>query len=238
MNLLAIETATESCSVALACGETLVVRSEYAPRRHAELLLPMCEQVLAEAGIGRHALDAVAVGVGPGAFTGVRLAVSAAQGLALALDRPLVPVSSLAALAMQAPDNEAAILAVIDARMGEIYAGTFRRTADGLVEPIGAESVGLAERLELPVASAWNVVGSGWATYHEVLETRLPATPAWVEGVAYPQASEVALLALPVARAGRGLAPENVAPVYLRDKVALTRAEQQAAREERARSPL
>lgn len=238
MNLLAIETATESCSVALACGESLVVRSEFAPRRHAELLLPMCEQVLAEAGIGRHALDAVAVGVGPGAFTGVRLAVSAAQGLALALERPLVPVSSLAALAMQAPDNEAAILAVIDARMGEIYAGTFRRNADGLVEPIGAESVGLAERLELPVASAWNVVGSGWATYHEVLGTRLPATPACVEGVAYPQASEVALLALPVARAGRGLAPENVAPVYLRDKVALTRAEQQAAREERARSSL
>jgi tRNA threonylcarbamoyladenosine biosynthesis protein TsaB len=195
----------------------------------------MCEQVLAEAGIGRHALDVIAVGVGPGAFTGVRLAVSAAQGLALALDRPLVPVSSLAALAMQAPDNGAAILAVIDARMGEIYAGTFRRTAEGLVEPLGPESVGLAERLVLPAAATWNVVGSGWATYQALLETRLPAAPAWVEGVAHPQASEVALLALPAARAGRGLAPENVAPVYLRDKVALTSAEQQAARAERAR---
>jgi tRNA threonylcarbamoyladenosine biosynthesis protein TsaB len=230
MNLLAIETATECCSVALACGESLVLRSEFAPRRHAELLLPMCEQVLAEAGIGRHALDVIAVGVGPGAFTGVRLAVSAAQGLALALDRPLVPVSSLAALAMQAPDNGAAILAVIDARMGEIYAGTFRRTVEGLVEPLGLESVGLAERLVLPAAATWNVVGSGWATYQALLETRLPAAPAWVEGVAHPQASEVALLALPAARAGRGLAPENVAPVYLRDKVALTSAEQQAAR--------
>jgi tRNA threonylcarbamoyladenosine biosynthesis protein TsaB len=236
MNLLAIETATESCSVALACGDRLVARSEMAPRRQAELLLPMCEQVLAEAGIGRHALDAIAVGVGPGAFTGVRLAVSAAQGLAFALDRPLVPVSSLAALAMQAPDNGAAILAVIDARMGEIYAGTFRRSADGLVEAVGAESVGRAERLELPAASAWNVIGSGWATYHAVLETRLPKAPAWVEGVAYPQASDVALLALPAARAGRGLAPEHVAPVYLRDKVALTSVEQQAARLERARS--
>ena len=207
MNLLAIETATECCSVALACGESLVLRSEFAPRRHAELLLPMCEQVLAEAGIGRHALDVIAVGVGPGAFTGVRLAVSAAQGLALALDRPLVPVSSLAALAMQAPDNGAAILAVIDARMGEIYAGTFRRTAEGLVEPLGPESVGLAERLVLSAAATWNVVGSGWATYQALLETRLPAAPAWVEGVAHPQASEVAL----------------------------TSAEQQAARAERAR---
>lgn len=236
MNLLAIETATESCSVALACGEALIVRSEYAPRRHAELLLPMCEQVLAEAGIGRHALDAIAVGVGPGAFTGVRLAVSAAQGLALALDLPLVPVSTLAALAMQAPDNGAAILAVIDARMGEIYAGTFRRTVDGLVEATGPESVGVAGGLELPAAEAWNVVGSGWATYRERLETRLPSVPAWVEGIAYPQAADVALLALPVAKARRGLAPECVAPVYLRDKVALTSAEQQAARAERART--
>ena len=158
MNLLAIETATESCSVALACGDSLVVRSEFAPRRHAELLLPMCEQVLAEAGIGRHALDAVAVGVGPGAFTGVRLAVAAAQGLALALDRPLVPVSSLAALAMQAPDNGVAILAVIDARMGEIYAGTFRRTAEGLVEPIGGESVGAAEALAALTSARFTVM--------------------------------------------------------------------------------
>jgi tRNA threonylcarbamoyladenosine biosynthesis protein TsaB len=140
MNLLALETATESCSVALLAGERLFVRSEIAPRRHAELLLPMCEEVLGEAGLARRDLDALAVGCGPGAFTGVRLAISAAQGIALALDIPVAPVSSLAALALQAPDNGAAILAVIDARMGEIYAGAFRRTGDGLVEAIGPES--------------------------------------------------------------------------------------------------
>ena len=99
MNLLAIETSTECCSVALACGDEVVVRSEVAPRRHAELLLPMCDAVLAEAGLSRRQLDAIAVGRGPGAFTGVRLAISAAQGIALALDLPVVPVSSLAALA-------------------------------------------------------------------------------------------------------------------------------------------
>ena len=99
MNILAIETATESCSVALLCGEALIDRTELAPRRHAELVLPMAEELLAEAGITRRQIDGIAMGQGPGAFTGVRLAVALAQGIALALDRPVVPVSTLAALA-------------------------------------------------------------------------------------------------------------------------------------------
>jgi tRNA threonylcarbamoyladenosine biosynthesis protein TsaB len=226
MNLLAIETATESCSVAVLAGDRLVARSELAPRRHAELLLPMCDEVLAQVGITRRDLDAIAVGCGPGAFTGVRLAVSAAQGIALALDLAVVPVSSLAALAMQAPDNGAAILAVIDARMGEIYAGVFRRAQDGAVEPIGAETVGTADTLQLPPAPAWNVVGSGWATYRDVLAARLAAAPVWADGECYPQAIDVARIAAPIARAGGGVAAAQVAPVYLRDKVALTLAEQ------------
>jgi len=235
MNLLAIETATEACSVALLCGDRIVARSEIAPRRHAELLLSMCDAVLAEAGVARSALDAVAVGRGPGAFTGVRLAIAAAQGIALALDVPVVPVSSLAVLAMQAPDDDAAavesaILAVIDARMGEIYAGAFARNADGLVEAIGAESVGPAAALSLPTASAWNVVGSGWTTYTDTLRERLPAPPRWAEGDRYPQARDVVLLAAPLLCAGKGVPPEQALPVYLRDKVALTLEEQRAAR--------
>jgi tRNA threonylcarbamoyladenosine biosynthesis protein TsaB len=228
MNLLALETATESCSVALLASERLFVRSEIAPRRHAELLLPMCEEVLGEAGLARRDLDALAVGCGPGAFTGVRLAISAAQGIALALDIPVAPVSSLAALALQAPDNGAAILAVIDARMGEIYAGAFRRTGDGLVEAIGPESVGAADALQVPERAAWNVIGSGWASYRDALLARRPATPLWTDGDRYPQAVDAARLALPLLREGRGVAPEFVLPVYLRDKVALTLAEQKA----------
>lgn len=230
MNLLAIETSTEACSVALLCAERIIARSEIAPRRHAELLLPMCDAVLAEAGVARGALDAIAVGRGPGAFTGVRLAISAAQGIALALDIPVVPVSSLAALAMQAPDEDAAILAVIDARMGEVYAGAFRRNDDGLVEAITAESVGAAAALSLPTASAWNIVGSGWATYADALRERLPASPRWADGDRYPQATDVALLAAPLFRAGKAVAAEQALPVYLRDKVALTLEEQRAAR--------
>jgi tRNA threonylcarbamoyladenosine biosynthesis protein TsaB len=226
MNLLAIETATESCSAALLVGERLLERSELAPRRHAELLLPMCEALLAEAGLRRADLDALAVGCGPGAFTGVRLAVSAAQGIALALGLPVVPVSSLAALAMQAPRNGAEVLAVIDARMGEVYAGAFRCGGDGLVTALGGESVGAAEALVLPSAPAWNVIGSGWASYAPALAARLPAAPAWADGARYPQAADVARLAVPAARAGRGVPAEQALPVYLRDKVALTLDEQ------------
>ena len=228
MNLLAIETSTESCSAALLCGERLLERSELAPRRHAELILPMIESLLDQAGVSRRQLDGIAVGRGPGAFTGVRLAISVAQGLALGLDIPVVPVSSLAALALAAPRDDAAILAVIDARMGEVYAGTFRRSGNGLVDAIGEESVGIAEKLVMPQSTQWNVVGSGWDTYRDALLARLPAPPRWADGARYPQAAAIARLAAPQFAAGRGIAPELALPVYLRDKVALTLDEQRA----------
>jgi tRNA threonylcarbamoyladenosine biosynthesis protein TsaB len=228
MNLLAIETATESCSAALQAGDRLLVRSELAPRRHAELLLPMCEALIEEAGLRRSDLDALAVGCGPGAFTGVRLAISAAQGIALALDIPVIAVSSLAALAMQAPHNGAAILALIDARMGEVYAATFRRGNGGLVEATGVESVGAASALTIAQDTEWNVLGSGWTSYRDAVGARLAHAPVWADGERYPQAADVVRLALPLALAGRGVAADQVLPVYLRNNVALTLAEQRA----------
>lgn len=227
MNLLAIETATEACSVALLHGDALIDRTELAPRRHAELVLPMAEDLLAEAGITRKQLDAIAVGQGPGAFTGVRLAISVAQGLALALDIPVVPVSSLAALAMQAPKNGASILAAIDARREEIYAGVFRSGADGLVEPLDRERVLAASELKLPEAGAWNVLGTGWKVYSDAIRECLPSAPRWADGERYPQACDVARLAAPLFKTGKGVPPEQALPVYLRDKVALTLEEQQ-----------
>lgn len=226
MNLLAIETATEACSVALLHGGALIDRSEMAPRRHAELVLPMAEALLSEAGIARKQLDVIAVGRGPGAFTGVRLAISVAQGLALALDIPVVTVSSLAALAMQAPHNGAATLAVIDARRSEIYAGVFRFDANGLADPLDEERVIAASELPLPEAAAWNVLGSGWNAYRDVISERLPDAPRWTDGHRYPQACDVARLAGPLFAAGNALPPEQALPVYLRDKVALTLEEQ------------
>jgi tRNA threonylcarbamoyladenosine biosynthesis protein TsaB len=227
-NIIAIETATEACSAALSVDGRIVERSEIAPRRHAELILPMIESLLAESGLARAQLDGIAVGRGPGAFTGVRLAIAVAQGLALALDIPIVPVSSLAALAQDAPDAGASILAVIDARMGEVYAGMFRRGEGGLVEAIGEETVGKADELTLPQSTQWCVVGSGWDAYRDALAARLPAPPAFADGARFPQARNVARLAAPQFAAGLGVPPEQALPVYLRDKVALTLAEQKA----------
>ncbi|HJP99048.1 MAG TPA: tRNA (adenosine(37)-N6)-threonylcarbamoyltransferase complex dimerization subunit type 1 TsaB [Rhodanobacteraceae bacterium] len=234
MNILAIETATEACSVALFHGDALIDRSEMAPRRHAELVLPMAESLLAEAGITRGQLDAIAVGRGPGAFTGVRLAISVAQGLALALDVPVLPVSSLAALAMQAPDNGAAVLAAIDARRGEIYAGAFEKGTEGTrseldsLRPLFEECVVSAEALALPKARAWNVIGSGWQVHGRAIREHLPGAPLWADGRRYPQARDVARLAAPAFAAGKGVPPEQALPVYLRDKVALTLVEQRS----------
>jgi len=229
MNLLAIDTSTESCSAALLCGGALSERSELAPRRHAELILPMIDSLLIEAGLSRRQLDGIAVGRGPGAFTGVRLGISVAQGLALGLDIPVVPVSSLAALAHEAPgEADNAILAVIDARMGEIYAGAFRRSPDDQVTPIMDEMVGRATEFTFPQSKNWTVVGSGWAAYKDALAARLPAPPRHADGARYPQARAIARLAQPQFAAGRGVSPEYALPVYLRDKVALTLEEQRA----------
>lgn len=230
MNLLALETSTENCSVALMCGEELRERSELAPRRHAELILPMAEQLLAEAGIGRGALDAIAVGRGPGAFTGVRLGISMAQGLALALDLPVLPISSLAALACQAPDAASPTLAVLDARMGEVYAGWFADSGRMHLPGAPDERVCDPTALALPQGvTAWQVIGSGWATYGDVIAAALGREPSWSEGDRYPQAVDVARLAAKAWDDGLAVPPERALPVYLRNKVAQTTAERRAA---------
>lgn len=226
--LIAIETSTESCSAALLRDGRMLERSELAPRRHAELILPMLESLLAEAGVSRRQIDAVAVGRGPGAFTGVRLAISVAQGLALGLDIPVVPVSSLAALAQDAPLGETSILAVIDARMGEIYAGTFLRDSNGKIDALSSESVGPASLLVLPARKNWAVVGTGWDVYHDAISAHLREPPRFADGKRYPQAHAIAALAAPLLKSGFGVAPELALPVYLRDKVALTLNEQRA----------
>jgi tRNA threonylcarbamoyladenosine biosynthesis protein TsaB len=227
MRLLAFETATEACSVAVLVDGAVIERFEIAPRRHAELALPWAEALLAEAGIAKSQLDAIAVGRGPGAFTGVRLAIALAQGIALALDRPLLPVSTLAALAMRAPGER--IVAAIDARMGEIYVATFQRGGDGLLATSDEAVLAPAEYV-LPEGSEWHGAGTGFAAADGLLASRMQGRLAAMDATALPHAADVARLgALALAR-GEAIAPERIEPAYLRNNVALTIAEQQALR--------
>lgn len=231
MKLLAFETATEACSVAIWDNGRVLECFEIAPRRHAELALPWAEGLLEEAGIARSQLDAVAVGRGPGAFTGVRLAIALVQGIALALDRPVVACSTLAVLAMRADVAQGTpVLAAIDARMGEVYSQAFTATADGPVA-LGEARVCGPERVALPDASGhWHGVGTGFSAVDGALQARLGARLAHVDASALPRAGDLARLAATAFARGETLAPERVEPAYLRDNVALTLVEQAALR--------
>ena len=230
MKLLAFETATEGCSVAVYSDGEVRERFELAPRRHAELALPWAEQLLVEAGIAKSQLDAIAVGRGPGAFTGVRLAISIAQGIALALDKPVVPVSTLAALAMRA--NGERILAAIDARMGEIYLAAFEHDGAGL-RALDHEIVVNPEAAAIPDGDAWHGIGTGFAAADGLLQRRFADRLAAVDAAALPHAAEIARLAAHAFARGEAVAPERVEPAYLRDNVALTLEQQRALRASR-----
>ncbi|HYG06551.1 MAG TPA: tRNA (adenosine(37)-N6)-threonylcarbamoyltransferase complex dimerization subunit type 1 TsaB [Stenotrophomonas sp.] len=230
MNVLAFETSTEACSVALHSHGEVIERFELAPRRHAELALPWAEALLAEAGLARSQLDAIAVGRGPGAFTGVRLAIGIAQGIALGLDLPVLPVSTLQTLALRAPAGAEKVLACIDARMGEVYAATYAREA-GAWRALSAEVVIAPAEFELPDASGdWHAVGTGLAAVDGVLAQRLRGQLVSVDAAALPHAADVLALALPALARGEAVAADRIEPAYLRNNVALTLVEQRAAR--------
>ncbi|QNN45825.1 tRNA (adenosine(37)-N6)-threonylcarbamoyltransferase complex dimerization subunit type 1 TsaB [Thermomonas brevis] len=226
--LLAFETSTEACSVAVYVDGQVHERFGIAPRRHTELALPWADEVLAEAGVVRSQLDAIAVGRGPGAFTGVRLAIAIAQGIALALDRPVLPVSTLAALAMRAGGERR--IAAIDARMGEVYLGAFARDGDGLVA-LSDEVVVKPDAAVVPDGDGWHGAGTGFAAAEGALQARLAGRLAAVDAEALPHAADVARLAAPAFARGEVLAAERVEPAYLRNDVALTLAQQRALRQ-------
>ncbi len=235
MKLLAFETATEACSVALYLHGEVRERFEVAPRRHAELALPWADALLAEAGVARSQLDAVAVGRGPGAFTGVRLGIALAQGIALALDIPVVPVSTLRALAAYAQSfvgEEDNVLAAIDARMGEIYAATFKCAGEAMIatsdEVVIAPSDYVLPHAEL---GDWFGVGTGFAAGNGILRGRLSARGfRGIDAGVLPHANDVARLAAQAYLRGEAIAAELVEPAYLRNNVALTLEEQRALR--------
>jgi tRNA threonylcarbamoyladenosine biosynthesis protein TsaB len=221
VSLLAIDTTEDACSAALLTGDAVEERFEIAPRRHSELILPMMDGLLADAGLRLSDLDALAFGRGPGAFTGLRIAAAVAQGAALGSELPVLPVSSLQALAQGARRVHGAdrVLTALDARMGEVYWGAFAADADGIMRAVLDESVCPPDLVAVPEPGAWHAAGSGWGAYPEVLAARC-GMPVASDGAALVHAQDVAILAARLFREGAAVPAERALPVYLRNQVA------------------
>ena len=217
MKLLAIDTSTEACSAAMHIRGETISRYEFAPRKHAELILPMVDQLLAEAQIRLSDLDAIAFGRGPGAFTGVRIATGVAQGLAFSVGLPLIPVSSLATLAQSVNGQAEYIASIIDARMEEVYYGLYR--SNDIVALIGEECVISPEKIITGNCTNCVGVGSGWARYADILQRVFTGHLNGYNADHYPHARDMIPLAIRAFRNGDVKAPEEAAPVYLRNNV-------------------
>jgi len=223
MRILALDTATEACSATLLDGARRISRYEEPGRGHAERILAMIDAVLGEAKLRLADVDGIAVGRGPGAFTGVRIAISVAQGLAFGADKKVVPISDLAALAQRCADEHDArtVLACIDARMSELYWGCYERDASGLVTLVGEEHLGKVADVRLPSGSEWYGAGSGWGVEALALRVQSMGGGSRLQPRLFPRSDEIARLAVPAFVAGDALAPQDALPVYLRDQVAV-----------------
>lgn len=229
MKLLAVETSTEACSAALYLEGEIHERYELAPKTHTLLLLPMIDSLMSEAGLRPQQLDAIAFSCGPGSFTGVRIATGVMQGIALGADLPVVPVSTLAALAQAffIEHMTSVAFTAMDARIGEIFWGVYQRNQDGYAQLVGVEQVIAPATLEIPQIPGVGV-GSGWGVYRDVLlETRQDYIKE-IYADRLPRASAIAQLGAYGFGLGQAVAVEHAMPVYLRDKVARTEAERRA----------
>lgn len=220
MRVLALDTSTEACSVALLLDGDALLRFQITERSHAELVLPMVESLLDEARISLADLDGLAFGRGPGAFTGLRIACGVVQGLAFGANLPVVPVSSLASVAEQVPARPGErVLICNDARMGEVYWGLYRRDMyDGLT-PASDEAVSAPERVGEGLPAALHVAGNALPRY-PALADRLRIAGLQFHESLYPRADSIARLGARELAAGRGVAAELALPVYVRDDVA------------------
>ncbi len=218
MKLLALETSTEACSVALHHEGRIFSRFRHAPRLQTELLLPMIDEVLAEAGLGLKDLDALAYSRGPGAFTGVRIAAAAVQALAFARDLPVLAVSSLQALAQGAWRVHGAhrVLAVFDARMDEVYAGAYAEQ-DGLMQPLDADHLCAPANLPEKLRGDFFVAGNGVAVHAAALQAQCRLLGS--DAALFPSAEDIIPLALAAQAQGAAQSAELALPVYLRDEV-------------------
>ncbi|MDH2912867.1 tRNA (adenosine(37)-N6)-threonylcarbamoyltransferase complex dimerization subunit type 1 TsaB [Kosakonia sp. HypNH10] len=223
MRILAIDTATEACSVALWNDGTTFAHFELCPREHTQRILPLVRAALADADVKLTDLDALAFGRGPGSFTGVRIGIGIAQGLALGAELPMIGVSTLATMAQGAWRKTGAtrVLAAIDARMGEVYWAEYQRDADGVWQGEATEAVlkpeAVSERLQ-QLDGSWAMVGTGWGAWPE-LAANSPLTLTDGE-MLLPTAEDMLPIARQLFAAQKWVAVEQAEPVYLRNEVA------------------
>lgn len=229
MNILALDTCTESCSAALLFEGKLFERSVLTQRSHSDLILGMMDELLSEANARLVDVNVLAFGRGPGSFTGVRVGVGVAQGIAFARELPVVPVSTLTAVAQQAAENcETPYIAVaIDARMGEIYCAHYK-IVDGFVELLDQERVCPPEEFLPFNDEKWFGAGTGWSEYKSQLTANFSDRLVDINAEQYPQAKQMIMLAQKEIAADRTVPAEQAIPVYLRNNVAKKKAEQHA----------
>ncbi len=224
--LLVIDSSTEACSAALSDGNKTYSQRQIAPRKHAELLLPMVGELLSEAKLSLSQLEAIACCVGPGAFTGLRIAISMVQGLAFAVNKVCVPVTSLEAIAYQALQQSDSdyCLAAIDARMEQVYFGVYSRSEAFGVELIGElqviapESIELDEKLLAKMDNKLILAGNAWQAYN--FHPSIQALQGKDSGVTLPDAKSMLYLAQTALKNDKQVSPEDLQPLYLRNNVA------------------
>ena len=220
MNLLAIDTSSNACSVAVLVGKEIIEKHVVEPREHTKILLPMIEGLLQEAGVTLSDLDAVVLGNGPGSFIGMRIGASVAQGICHGAGLRIVPVSSLSAIAAEVICEHAAekILVAQDARMHEVYLGRFHAGAGGL--PLADHEEVICDIGPLTVPDAdYVAAGAGWNRYPELLAQNSHLISASAE-VIYPRARYLLQLGVNAKQAGRAIPPGALVPAYIRSKVA------------------
>ncbi|CAK0771183.1 tRNA threonylcarbamoyladenosine biosynthesis protein TsaB [Gammaproteobacteria bacterium] len=220
MKLLALDTSGPWCSVALHDEGEIHERRIHCPQGHSEWVLVLIQALLSEAGLALAALDGLAFGCGPGSFTGLRIAAGVIQGLGLALEVPIAPVSTLAALALQGFDRCPAVWALpaLDARMGEVYWAAYQRDADGFPVPLIPEQVSPLDAILVPEGSAGVKIGSGWGKPLST-SSRWQGLAGDVLADAECWARDVATLGVAMLLKGKGVAPDQALPLYLRNRV-------------------
>lgn len=218
--ILAVDTSTPACSAALLINHEVQERYEVKPQQHTRLILPMIDELLAEANINLRQLDAIAFGCGPGSFTGLRIGAGVVQGMAFAADLPVIPISTLTALAQGAYRSLGwkKVITAMDARMSELYWASFQLD-DHNMQPVETEQLCALAKIPLPAEGGWYGVGDGWLNFTEVLKSQLGDKLVEIKPHFYPHAQDIASLASVALQQGKTVNAEQALPVYLRDNM-------------------